>query len=123
MMDVRKIFGDRGEVLAAAYLQKKGLQVLHKQYRTPFGEIDLVCQDGNEVIFVEVKSRKTHTFGYPEESITQEKLRHMVASAEFILEQKHWSVRPWRIDVIAIEFDQTPPHVEHFSAIDIPDGF
>jgi len=122
-MDPRKRFGDKGEALAAEYLCKKGMKVLSKQHKTPFGEIDLICLDGDEVVFVEVKSRKSRTFGYPEDSVTPEKIKHILASADHILQAKRWIDKPWRIDVIAIEYKELNPHVSHFVGIDIPTHF
>jgi putative endonuclease len=123
MADPRRIFGDLGEAKAANYLKSKGLVVVQKQYRTPFGEIDLICLDGDEVVFVEVKTRKTRTFGLPEESVTHEKIKHIVRSAEFVLDAKHWTERPWRVDVVAVEQRKGDFECVHFIGIDIPGDF
>ena len=77
MPDSRREFGTSVEKAVAEYLEKKGFRILEHQYQSPFGEIDLVCQDGDEVVFVEVKARQTSTFGYPEESVTRQKLSHI----------------------------------------------
>lgn len=123
MKDLRKQFGNEGELYASEYLSKKGLQVVSKQYKTPFGEIDLVCLDGNEVVFVEVKSRKNQVFGYPEDSVTVGKMQHLLHSADYILEKEHWLNQPWRVDVVSLEYGESDPVVSHFIGIDIPDDF
>lgn len=122
MQTKRKRLGDKGEALAASLLKKKGYKVVSKQDRTPFGEIDLVCNHNGEIIFVEVKTRQTDTFGFPEEAVTQDKMNHMVRSAEFLLNKYQWFEQPWRIDVIAIEYDQDPAKITHIKGIDALQG-
>jgi len=119
MMDPRREFGNEGENLAATFLEQKGYQILERQYRCSFGEIDLICRLGDEVVFVEVKSRHTHEYGYPEESVTATKRRHLLSVSEEYLESHHLCESPWRVDVIAIEFDQDPAKISHFEAIDV----
>lgn len=103
-MDERREFGNRGEDEAARYLATLGYQLLAQQWRSPFGEIDLVCLDKteNEIVFVEVKTRQSLESGYPEESVTPQKLRHLQASAECFLESTQWEEKPYRFDVVAI---------------------
>jgi len=121
-MDPRRIFGNTGEELAATFLQSKGLRVLHSQYTTRYGEIDLICQDGDEVVFVEVKSRATTTYGYPEEAITNKKIGHILRVAHEYLGKNQYE-GAWRIDVVAIEFHLEPPRIVHLENIDIPETF
>lgn len=115
MVDFRRIFGNAAEHTAAAFLKSKGWEILEKQYRNRFGEIDIIAQDGEEVVMVEVKARKDHEFGYPEESVTKTKL-HKIA----IVAEHYMSSRPnvaWRIDVVAIEYDHVPPKVTHIVGV------
>ncbi|TAL50622.1 YraN family protein [Patescibacteria group bacterium] len=122
-MDDRRRFGNAGEQLAAEFLQSQGLRVIERQYKKTFGEIDLICQDGDEVVFVEVKSRSTFAFGYPEDSVTPQKIRHILRVAQgYLLETKQAHL-PWRIDVLAIEFQEAPPKITHIKNIDIPERF
>lgn len=123
MVDVRRQFGDIGEELAADTLKKKGYKILARQYRCQYGEIDLVCQFKNEIVFVEVKSRHDSIFGYPEDSVTQTKRRHLAACAEAYLDAHHLTQVPWRVDVVAIEFDYHPPKISHFEDIDMETRF
>lgn len=98
------------------------MTILASQYKKSFGEIDLIAQDGDEVVFVEVKARATQTFGYPEDSVTPQKVGHILRVAQsYLTEQKIEG--PWRIDVLAIEYDQDPPKVTHLKNIDIPESF
>lgn len=121
MPDPRRLYGTQMETEAARFLEQKGFRILHHQYRTPFGEIDLVCQEGDEIVFVEVKARQSGTYGYPEESVGPQKLKHLVRSALAFM-QTQPSEQFWRIDVIAME---TGPktQITHIKAVDIPDRF
>lgn len=102
MPDWRRIFGNSAETKAAQYLQKKGYTILERQYNTVFGEIDLIAQDGDEIVFVEVKARRTAAFGYPEEAVTKKKRQKIYRTAQQYL-QKHGRVHAsYRCDVIAI---------------------
>lgn len=123
MIDSRRQFGNIGEDLAARTLKKKGYEILTRQYRCRYGEIDLVCQFKNVIVFVEVKSRHDSTFGYPEDSVTQIKRRHLAACAEAYLDAYHILQVPWRVDVIAIEFEHDPPRIFHFEDIDTETRF
>ena len=120
MKDARKRLGDEGEAFAAVFLKNKGFKILSIQHRTPFGEIDLVCEHHGEIVFVEVKSRRSAQFGYPEEAVTTKKFQNMLGSAHHCITEKGWVDRPWRMDVIAIEFNQTPPKITHIEGIDAP---
>jgi putative endonuclease len=123
MADARREFGNAGEDLAASFLVRGGMRVLDRQARTAFGEADLVCEDGDEVVFVEVKARQSDGYGYPEEAITPTKFRHMVAVAEALLSERGWERRYWRLDVVAIRLvSGADPEIVHLKAIDRPYG-
>lgn len=121
MADSRREFGDRGEILAGEYLSSKGIEIVARQYKNFFGEIDLICRDGSEIVFVEVKSRNDKTFGYPEDSVTQGKIMHIIRVGEMYLQEMKLADVQWRIDVVAIEFDNAPPKITHIEGIDISD--
>lgn len=121
-MDERRRFGNQGEHLAAVYLKQKGFEILESQYRCKYGEIDLVAKEQEEIVFIEVKSRQSDARGYPEESVTPEKVRHLIACAEFFLDEHQLTDRLWRIDVVAIEMKDITPMITHLVAIDIDGG-
>lgn len=118
MLDPRKQFGNEGEVVAKVYLQKKGYTILHEQWKCHFGEIDLVCKQNGEYVFVEVKSRRDDTYGFPEDAVTKTKRQHLAVCADAYLLEHHMEDVPWRVDVIAIEFYVSPPNIVHIEAID-----
>jgi putative endonuclease len=121
-VDARRKFGNDGEALAAEYLVRKGFLIRGTQVRTPVGEIDIVAEHGNELVFVEVKTRIGNSHGYPEESITPAKWRHMCQSAETYMAEHALQERPFRIDVMAIQIHAAGPEILHFEAVDGPYG-
>ena len=91
------------EKIAADYLQTKGLVVLQHNFNCCFGEIDLICQHQNELVFVEVRYRKNTEYGTPEETITFAKQKKLLLTAQHYLIQNTWTTNsPCRLDVIAI---------------------
>lgn len=116
-MDLRRVFGNSAEELASRFLKGLGYKIIEKQFRTKFGEIDLIAMDGNEVIFVEVKARKSTDFGYPEESVTKSKLRKIAAVSSEYLHRKKLDSVPFRIDVIAIDYSGKKPDLKHIIGV------
>jgi len=101
----RQILGRRGEQLAADHLQANGFLIQQRNFRCEAGEMDLVARLAGEVVFVEVKTRRSRRCGLPEESLTPRKRAHLIAVAQTFLQQHSLEDLPWRIDVIAIELD------------------
>ena len=79
--------GNAAEQLATEYLQAQGLRLLTRNYRSRFGEIDLIMQDGKTVVFIEVRLRKSQNFGGAEASITSSKQHKIVMTAEYYLQE------------------------------------
>ncbi|HSF80693.1 MAG TPA: YraN family protein [Anaerolineales bacterium] len=98
----RQALGKWGENIAANYLLDKGYEILGRNVRTSYGELDLVTRFGDVLVFVEVKTRRTTEFGLPEQSITQQKRSHILQAAQSYLLANELSEIDWRIDVIAI---------------------
>ena len=69
----KKVLGAKGEKLVAEYLKKQGCKILKRNYRTPFGEADIIAKDGEEIAFIEVKTRTTDSFGLPSEAVRKDK--------------------------------------------------
>ena len=93
--------GKWGEDTAAEYLTEHGYEIVARNARTPYGEIDIVARLGDVTIFVEVKTRTSNKMGLPEESITARKREHMLAAADHYAAERE--IDHWQIDVIAIE--------------------
>ena len=111
-----KDLGKWGEIVASEYLAKAGYQLVDRNVRTGYGEIDLIVEREGALVFVEVKTRQSRTYGYPEEAITRSKIDHMIASAQAYLQTTPDFKGDWHIDVVAVEipeFDDRPI-VTHF---------
>ncbi len=114
--------GERGEAVAAGYLESQGYHILARNYRFKREEVDLVCRapgvrDGSagELVFVEVKARARVEYGRPEEAVTWRKQRRIVRAARAYLHEHRLAGTPVRFDVIAIVLDgRRAPQIEHF---------
>lgn len=104
MTTPRQRLGQLGEDAAAARLTAQGWQIVARNWRTRRGEIDIIAQDRDWLVFVEVRARRAPTAGSPEESVTPRKQLQLAHMAEEYLFELRWP-GPWRADVIAIEFD------------------
>ena len=100
--DSRQQVGRWGEEVALRTLAQKGLRLVGRNVRTPYGEIDLILQDGDEMAFVEVKARTTGSFGLPETAVDGRKQGRMVRSALHWLQNHPEWTGGWRIDVVAV---------------------
>lgn len=107
-----KSFGRKGEELAAAYLRSQGYAILHRNYRTPLGEADLVARDGEAVVFVEVKARSSDAFGQPFEAVDPRKQEKIKRVALYYLKQNRLEA-PVRFDVISIVSRSGGSEVNH----------
>lgn len=102
MKDARKILGTRGENLATEFFIQKGFRVVTRNWRCRLGEIDLIIEKEGIIHFVEVKTRRTLTYGRPEEAINGLKLRHIERTVEaYILASKE-QFRGYQVDALAI---------------------
>ena len=114
--------GKWGETLAADFLIKQGYSIIARNARTPYGELDLIAQqpektrsDEITIVFVEVKTRRSQSYGFPEESITASKQEHLISAALHYLQEHPELDQDWRIDVIAIErYKNLDPIIHHF---------
>lgn len=120
MKNRRQSLGKWGEEKAAEYLLEAGFQILDRNARTPFGEIDLIARqeldDSQEIVMVEVKTRSSSRFGFPEEAVSRQKREHLKNSAEAYMVQHPELGVHWRVDVIAIQkpANEVEPEIQHF---------
>jgi len=112
----KQALGRLGESLAAEFLEKLGYSIIERNFRTPYGELDLVSKHGNVIIFTEVKTRASSSLGPPEISINYKKAEHIRSSAEYYIQQHPEMSDEWRIDVISIQMQSKniPPNIIHF---------
>jgi putative endonuclease len=122
----RRKTGILGEKLAKDYLKKKGYRILETNYRCPEGEVDIIAEHNDILVFVEVKTRRSLEFGSPEESITAEKRERLRAVAAYYRQAHENLPQLWRIDVVAIELGpkNKPSRIELFeNAVGETEGF
>jgi putative endonuclease len=111
----RQELGKLGENLAIAELERRGYAILARRFRTKYGEIDVVAQDRDTLVFVEVKARATAEFGTAAEAVTFWKQRRLVRMAREYLARLEIHDRPCRFDVVAIDDVETAPRIEVYA--------
>lgn len=105
--NARQNIGRLGERMAAAALRERGYRIVEHNFRCRQGEIDLVAEDAQDLVFVEVKTRRGNSFGQPEEAVNAAKRRKLVEVASCYLDSRAVDPdRAWRIDVVAVQFSQ-----------------
>ena len=110
--------GQAGEKAAGDMLTGRGYRVVARNYRVRGGELDLVCLDGDTVVFVEVKTRGPGSLGRPDQAVTPVKRGRLVRAAAAFLSERDWWERPCRFDVVAVLVREGKTTATH-----IPDAF
>lgn len=110
----RSARGRAAEALAASWLVEQGLEVLDRNHRCPAGEVDLVCREGEALVFVEVRSRTSEAQGGPEETVGRRKARRVVAAATDWALRNGGMERVIRFHVVAVTFSGDGPRIELF---------
>lgn len=106
-----------GEQMAAGYLLKNGFAILHQNWRHSHWEVDFIASIGNTLHFIEVKTRRTKKFGFPEEDVTKKKMLNLInASEEYLFLNPEWKVI--QFDVLSITILNKQP-VEFFFIEDV----
>ena len=101
--DTQKITtGKEGEKIAAAYLEKNDYRIIEINFRCPIGEIDIVAKEKNDLVFVEVKTRKSIALGYPEQAVGLRKQKKMSQLALWYMQKRKIVDTNARFDVVAI---------------------
>ncbi|AKD02683.1 YraN family protein [Pontibacter korlensis] len=103
--------GQLGENHAAAYLQQKGYTVLQQNYRYKRAEVDIIARKADLLVFVEVKTRTSNNYGYPEEAVNSKKEEMLLSAAEEYILQEEWQ-HEVRFDIISVTLT-SPPEIHH----------
>lgn len=121
-MTARQRLGEFGERLAVHRLEASGLRILARNVRVPSGEIDILAEDGDDLVFVEVRTRRSVP-GVAAESLTPAKLRRMWQCAMDYCDREGADPERVRIDVVSVDIGRggRVEVVEHFRGIEIPD--
>ncbi len=97
--------GVLGEKMAAKYLTEKGFTILHQNWRHSHWEVDVIASLKNVLHFIEVKTRRTKKFGYPEDDVTKKKIQNLInASEEYLFINPKWKLI--QFDILSITFTQ-----------------
>ena len=106
--------GVQGEDMAVEYLKKKGYRIIERNFRFERGEVDVVAEDGDALVFIEVKSRRSKSFGAPHEAVTRKKQMQIRKVAGGYLFEKEVGDHYCRFDIIAIQYSGDSVKIEHF---------
>ena len=118
----RKRIGNHAESLACRYLRRHGLRLLKRNFRCQRGEIDLIMQDGDSLVFVEVRYRKLTHFGHPTETVSRIKQTRIIHCARYYMHiHQSWN-EPVRFDVISIEGQAEAMKIEWLTDAFQPDN-
>lgn len=113
------MLGQQAENQAKKHLRNKGYKYIAQNFHSPFGEIDLIFQDKDQLVFVEVKARHDTRFGNPEEAIHNQKLKKITLTAELYMQSHPELPQFARIDAIAISYYTDPPTIDHLENISL----
>jgi putative endonuclease len=109
--------GKWGEDEATDFLINKGYTIIDRNLRTPYGEIDILADFNNTLVFIEVKTRTNKVFGNPEIALTPRKLLHMETSALYYIQINEFE-GSWQLDAISIlKIGENPPEIVHFENV------
>jgi putative endonuclease len=111
---LRRLFGDAGEGAAAEFLGARGYRIVARNHRCRRGEVDLIAEKGELLVFIEVRTRATGAFGGPEETVSASKQRRVVAAARDFLARRRGPERGVRFDVVAVVDGPSGPTLQHF---------
>lgn len=112
----RKELGHLGEQAAARYLEERGYQILERNHRTPFGELDLIARFQRQLVFVEVKTRRGKGFGSPAEAITRKKQQRLRRAGSVYSQDAGWR-GPLRFDAVEVRMSTGKPHITHLQGV------
>jgi putative endonuclease len=99
----RRAVGLEGEAVARRFLEGLGFRIVEENFNCPLGEIDLIAEDGEVLVFVEVKTRRSTRFGTPAEAVHTRKQQQILRVAQAYMRERRFR-GPCRVDVVAVEF-------------------
>jgi putative endonuclease len=111
MSNARQRLGVEGESIACAELERLGYLIVERNYRSRFGEIDIVANDKGTIVFVEVKTKTTDSFGDPVEEVTPQKQRQIVSMGQEYATYRCGPHTPCRFDVVAVDLSVVPNRI------------
>ena len=113
----RHEIGKIGEEAATNYLKKQGYNVIERNFSCKQGEIDIICLDKKELVFVEVKTRTSIEFGKPIEAVNNIKQKHIYKAVSYYVYKRHLENEFIRIDAIEVYIKKTKIYINHIKQI------
>ena len=107
--------GQKGEALAVEHFKKKGFIILHRNWRHRHWEVDIIAEEKGILHFIEVKTKTSNRFGYPEEEVNEKKIRNLISAAEVYLYQ-HPQWKKIQFDILSITLE---PEIHYFFIEDV----
>lgn len=113
----KKELGNVGEKIATEYLEQNKYQIIERNFYCKQGEIDIVAECNKEVVFIEVKTRTSNSFGVPSEAVNSVKIRHMYKAARYFLYKSNCLEKFIRFDVIEVLLKDGRFNVNHIKQV------
>lgn len=104
--------GKLGEDLAVGYLKHLGYKIIERNFRIRGGEIDIIAKDSDTLVYIEVKTRSSHNFGLPEESVLPYKIKFLERAAKLYRLKRNISEQLERIDVVSVDITKKDPQIK-----------
>ena len=111
--------GKKGEELAVQFLTEKGYEILERNWRNNHKEIDIIAKDGEELVIVEVKTRRNGDYGEPDAAVTHQKQTRLIYAANAYIFTNHLNCNT-RFDIISIIYNDDNPEIEHIEDAFLP---
>lgn len=109
----KQVLGQKGEDIAVNFLSEKGYKIVERNFRAGHGEIDIIAFDGNDLVFIEVKTSNSNVFGHPATWVSEHKQKIVGETAEAFIYKNKYNDTDCRFDVITIEFNKGLYKIEH----------
>lgn len=116
-MNEKQVNGKTGETIASEYLEEIGYKLLYKNFRCRQGEIDLIAKDKDEIVFIEVKTRRNTNYGEAKEAVNKEKIEHIIKTAMYYLYITKQERAFVRIDVIEVYLLNGKTKINHLKQV------
>lgn len=115
----KKDLGAKGEEIAVSFLKSKGYRIVERNYRVRLGEIDIIAEQGGDLVFIEVKTRTDILYGSPFESVTLQKQKQLSKVALEYMNKKSCHDRPSRFDVVGVRLQMLNSDITRDASIEI----
>lgn len=116
-MGDKQQIGKSGEEIATKYLAKKGYKIMERNFRCNQGEIDIIAMDGEEIVFIEVKTRRNKNYGLASEAVNKQKKKHLIKTIKYYIYIKNLEYEFIRIDIIEIYIKSKKAYINHIKQV------